>query len=331
MKQIFIGGTGRSGTTILKKILASHSQVVALPGELRVMTDPGGALELITALSDRWSPYNADAALQRFQTMVLEASRGRSELAVTAEKVEKRAFRYLGVSSRRYLGLSFGHCFGKRHLRQCLHDLVGELSHQTVDGSWFGSDPLRIGSKMYEADVTDRTAVGPVVAEFFTRLYSNMEGAETATHWLDDTPMNLIHANELLALYPEMKLLHIYRDPRDVVASYKTFAWGGDDYATTARRVANIYRRWCDVRQKLPDGSYLEVGLERLSENAEDGLVQISDFLGLPQENLLTNYSLNRVNSGRWQREIPAEGHNALHYYLSDFIEEYGYSVGEEI
>ena len=46
MKQLFIRGTGRSRTTILKKILASHSQIVALPGELRVITDPGGALEL---------------------------------------------------------------------------------------------------------------------------------------------------------------------------------------------------------------------------------------------------------------------------------------------
>lgn len=325
MKQIFIGGTGRSGTTILKKIISSHSNVMALPGELRVLTDPGGALELVTALSDRWSPYNADMAIQRFRTMVLESSRGQSELAVTAEKVEKRAFRYLGVSSRRYLGLGFGTYFGKRHLRQSLEELVSELSHQTVGGSWFGSPPLRIGAKMYEADVTERSEVVTAVADFFSRLYANMEGAESATHWLDDTPMNLLHAHELLALYPEMKLLHIYRDPRDVVASYKTFAWGGDDYGTTARRVANIYRRWLDIREQLPPECYREVGLEALSEDAVEGLAAICDFLGLPEEDLLTNHSLNRVNSGRWQREIPVEGHDVIHHYLDEFIEEYGY------
>lgn len=328
MKQIFIGGTGRSGTTILKKIIASHSNVVALPGELRVITDPGGALELITALSDRWSPYNADMAIQRFRTMVLESSRGQSELAVTAEKAEKRAFRYLGVSSRRYLGLGFGAYFGKRHLRHSLEALVGELSHQTVGGSWFGSAPLRIGAKMYEADIAERSEVVTAVADFFSALYANMAGAESATHWLDDTPMNLIHAHELLALYPEMKLLHIYRDPRDVVASYKTFAWGGDDYGTTARRVANIYRRWLDVRKQLPPDSYREVGLEALSEDAEAGLSTLCDFLGLPDENLLTTFSLNRVNSGRWQREIPPEGHKILHDYLGEFIHEYGYEIG---
>lgn len=325
MNQVFIGGTGRSGTTILKRILASHSRVVALPGELRVMTDPGGALELVSALSDRWSPYNADMAIQRFQRMVHEASRGQSELTVTAEKIEKRAFRYLGISARRYLGLGFGVYFGRQHVQKCLDELVAQVSHQTVAGSWFGSDPLRIGAKMFEADMHERSIIETSVAEFFDKLYGNMAAGQAVSHWLDDTPMNLIHAHELLALFPRMKFLHIYRDPRDVVASYQTFAWGGDDYVAVSRRVANIYRRWHQVGRSLPRGTFLEVGLEKLSEDAENGLAEILEFLGLPHEDLLKKHSLNRVNAGRWQKEIPANSHDLLHHYLGEFIEEYGY------
>lgn len=326
MKQIFIGGTGRSGTTILKKILASHSQVTALPGELRVITDPGGALELIGALSERWSPYNADMAIQRFRRMILDSNRGRSELALTAEKVEKRAFRYLGISSRRYLGLGFAFYFDKQHTLHCLNELTDALSHSVVKGSWLGSSPLRLPAKMYEADVVDRVEVERLIADFFNRLYANMSVAAEHTYWLDDTPMNLIHADELYRLFPDMRLLHIYRDPRDVVASYKTFAWGGDDYGIVARRVANIYRRWREVRKHLPAHTYLEVGLETLSEQREEGLAQIMNFLELPRENLLIRHNLNRVNSGRWQKEIPSTCHDDLHHHLSEFIEEYGYS-----
>ncbi|GAG26602.1 unnamed protein product, partial [marine sediment metagenome] len=54
MVQTLIGGTGRSGTSILKQVLASHPKVIALPTELRIIVDPGGALDLKRALTDRW-------------------------------------------------------------------------------------------------------------------------------------------------------------------------------------------------------------------------------------------------------------------------------------
>ena len=45
LSPIFIGGTGRSGTTILKRVLLQHSAIVGFSGELRLLIDPGGALD----------------------------------------------------------------------------------------------------------------------------------------------------------------------------------------------------------------------------------------------------------------------------------------------
>src|SRR4030067_2993000 len=111
MIPILIGGTGRSGTTILKRVLSNHSAVVALPMELRVIVDPGGALDLISALSNRWSPYNADAAIHRFRTLMLSGAMENSVWAIFFQKVEKRILNFLRISPRYYAGLGLAYHF----------------------------------------------------------------------------------------------------------------------------------------------------------------------------------------------------------------------------
>ena len=66
---VFIGGTGRTGTTILRQVLGTHHQIVAVATELRIIADPDGLLDLFLSLTERWSPYTADAAIHRFLTL----------------------------------------------------------------------------------------------------------------------------------------------------------------------------------------------------------------------------------------------------------------------
>lgn len=75
MQPIFIGGTGRSGTTILAKILSQHNNVYKFPIELRYLTDPDGLLSLKTALTVNWSFYQADFAVERFFKLMKQFSR----------------------------------------------------------------------------------------------------------------------------------------------------------------------------------------------------------------------------------------------------------------
>jgi len=41
---IFVGGTGRSGTTVTAMALGSHPRIHMVPIEVRFIVDPGGAL-----------------------------------------------------------------------------------------------------------------------------------------------------------------------------------------------------------------------------------------------------------------------------------------------
>jgi hypothetical protein len=53
-----------------------------------------------------------------------------------------------------------------------------------------------------------------------------MTGRESPRFWIDHTPNNLRHAQELLRMFPLARFVHIVRDPRAVYASVRDLDWG---------------------------------------------------------------------------------------------------------
>jgi hypothetical protein len=325
VKPIFIGGTGRCGTTILKRVLLCHSKIVGLPGELRVLIDHGGALDLIAAMCERWSPYNADIAIQRFRGLMMECGRAKSRATNLLEKVEKKTSWSLGITTRRYLGMGFSQHFGPQYYFERLDELVNTLTYHVSRGSHDASRPYRVRSKIFETRPWERDEISGIVSRFFDDLYRNLSGRDEATYWLDDTPYSLLHAHELLGVFPDMRMIHIYRDPRDVTASYRGFRWGGDSIAAIAQRVAGIYSRWFEIRETLPPNCFLELCLEELAADPISHLLKVCDFIGLEFEDGLTSVSLNGVNSGRWKEDLSIDEVQLVESYLSRPIDAYGY------
>jgi hypothetical protein len=322
---IFIGGTGRSGTTILKKLIVTNTRVLAVQDEIRVIVDPDGALDLITALSDRWSPYNADIAFQRFKVLMNECGRARFFHSILLEKAERKIFRLIGLAPRRYLGVGLRHHFGAKFYHQRLAQLYQELCEYTTKGHWIGSPAHQFPSKIYECGPFDRSTLERILERFFHDLYAHIAKPKH-THWLDDTPTNLLHVNELLKLFPEMRFIHIYRDPRDVTASYHGFSWGGDDYSSIAQRLSKMYKYWFELREKLPVSLYREISLERLAAHPKNELQKLMDFLNLELEKDQLQIPLNKVNAGRWMRDIPRNHWISIETILNPYIEKYHFN-----
>jgi hypothetical protein len=63
-KMIFVGGTGRSGTSIVKELIAAHPGAASLPFEYRFIIDPDGLVDFYTSYTAAWSPYLADRTLK---------------------------------------------------------------------------------------------------------------------------------------------------------------------------------------------------------------------------------------------------------------------------
>lgn len=106
--------------------------------------------------------------------------------------------------------------------------------------------------------------------------------------FLEKTPGHALFIPEIVQLLPAAKIIHLLRDPRDVVASLLAASKGwGKNWAP--RRAKHAARLWCEhTRQaqaagkRLPPGQFLEVSYEALLENPSAGLVSIARFLNLP-------------------------------------------------
>lgn len=329
MKPVFIGGTGRSGTTILKQVLMHHPQIAAIPRELRVIVDPYGALDLKQALSERWSPYNADHAIRNFRKLMMK-SRSVSLWA----RAERKYFPKFGIAPRRYITMGFDKHFGKPYYQNRLKKLLSDLSYHVARGNWDGTPSLQLLPEIYETDYLGNETIDSLLGNFFRDLYAQRNPDGSKTHWIEDTPYNLLQVPELRDLFPDMKFLHIYRDLRDVLASYFRHDWGGDDMNATARRLANIIKRWLIIRESLPADMFLEVRLEALAAAPGEEFQKICDFIGIPFADQLKDnvaaLNVDRMHGGRWEREIPAEKQAEIINILAPALSAYGYVEAEK-
>lgn len=236
LRQIFIGGTGRSGTTVLGQTLASHPEVVGINQELRIHVDPGGALDLVHALGRNWSPYVADAGIQAFLGAVGDSRRARLWNLPIARWGGR------SVAPRRYATLKFDADFGRATLDEALEELIASLTTGVSRSRWTGTHSYRVKPTFFETP-------GPVdgrshLRRFFDHLYQGRARrlSKSATVWVDHTPFNSLHQVGLARLFPEALFVTILRDPQDVFDSYMEQDWASDSPLLTARRLLAVLR-----------------------------------------------------------------------------------------
>lgn len=321
MKQIFIGGTGRSGTSILKRLIACHPSVASLQGELRLIVDPGGALDLATKLSVQWSPYDGDSAIKQFRRIVKLA-----EHTSLPERAFRRVLLRIGMSPRRYSGMNLGEQFGRKNYKQVFDKLFDQLQSNTSRGSWVGSPSFQLSSMIDESQPWNESEVSQLIGQYFDQLFAYR--LPRGTHWVDDTPFNLLHYDRLAKMFPTLKLVHIYRDPRDVVASYLTKRWGGTDAHVVAHRINSILQQWLMLRSTLPHVQLLEVSLEKLASAPFEMGKQIYEFLELDEyvsmeQDCKELIKKDMVNIGRW-KTIASFEDLSLHSLLEPSLSAYG-------
>ncbi|MEO0425636.1 MAG: sulfotransferase [Pseudomonadota bacterium] len=322
MRPVFVGGTGRSGTTVLKSILDCHPRVLGVPHEMRLIVDPGGALDLIDALSHRWSPYSADLAIHRFRDLCADlfSTPLTRSLPLRAARV---ALRRIGASAWRYHTVDASAFGSKAEFLAAVDRFLDTLIDHRTRGSWLGSRPFSPRSVIHETTPRRHADVAEAFGRFFDDVLSSRRGP--CTHWVEDTPFNVSHPEELRAAFPQSKLIHIFRDPRDVVASHLTKAWGGDGAESVARRVRAVLERWLVLRETLPDDFYVELPLERIATAQRAELEALCGFLDLDYDSALERISLDKVNAGRWQSELNDAEQSAVIRVLGDTIQKYGY------
>lgn len=99
----------------------------------------------------------------------------------------------------------------------------------------------------------------------------------------DKNPHYGLFADRLVRLFPGARFIHIVRDARDNVLSYKQVPFDLDDTAALAYRWARYNHELMEVAARHP-ASFLRIHYERLIADPEPTLSEVCAFLGVDFE-----------------------------------------------
>jgi hypothetical protein len=326
-RRIFIGGTGRCGSSLLLRIFKEHPEVYSFHNELRFITDNDGLLPLIDALSTRFTYVGAREALYRFERLL------KYDL-ITPERTPYKGYDLMVEFGDRYFTL-IDEFISKLIVGES-YNQVGQRNYEKLyywNGERSGILRKKTMLEDYHDDKVyipkffdDRSELETLAAEFLEQLFAiPMLKAEKST-WCEKTPNNLDNMLELIRLFPDALFIHIKRDPRGVLQSYMKQWWAPSEISTTASVLKQIYKKWFMVKENLPhEANVIEVKLEDLVTKPVDVFTEISE-LGNLANDWPAIAKLNDKKANYWRDELSDEQLEEMEGVLGDIIPLMGYS-----
>jgi len=320
---LLIGGSGRSGTNILKEIFRGHPDAFGFPFETRFTVDPDGIAATYSLLKSGWTPLTSEAALNRLASLLSRL--GRRSLADSLALFAESFLRTAGLQGnfRAYKEWELQRHFPR--YQELTDNLLAELRFLKYRGTWAGAPgTFSFGERAVSCPACD-PGVEQAFRTYLTDLHFGVLEKKGSRYYVDDNTFNILFASELLQLLPNARLVHVVRDPRDVVASYLKQRWTPNTLQEAVAYYKAIMRRWESVRTSLPDRRFIEVRLEDLCLNPRRVLNDICAFCGLDFVESLLEFDLTKSNTGRWQVELSGQDRQFLQSSVSKYLSEYGY------
>ena len=320
--QLFIIGTGRSGTTILRKILGLHSRIYVYSHELRFIADTNGLTDLATDLTVNWNPFNASKAIDEFcslmHTYLWKEPPHHTLLS---------AFYYLILrgAGRKYRFVDFSRDVPVSHLQSVLDKLVEEITVDRFVGHWYGTDSYTARPHLHVTQRFQESELYPILGQFIDDLLSYPLKGTPKKVWCDDTPINIMQAHRIAKMLGSARMIHLYRDPRDVVASYADSrqAWAPNDPELSAIWVREIIEHWFQVRKLIPDHQYMEVKYEDMVGGQKEYIGNILDFVGCEYDEGVEDINLKDESVGRYKNEMSREEIDKVNNIVGPILDEY--------
>lgn len=334
-KNIWVGGTGRSGTTLLYKLLRDHQEVFAFKDEMRFVVDSYGLKDLVDNLTYNFSTGRSKEAWLDFKELMLV-------------KLDSRY-------SSPYAGFQFSHVFGDEY-----RDIINEFLEGLTRGHYSGNDYQSrvsffrnfvgmLGFALYrrglisdgvkKALVEIKNINQPVVKYFPDRqeiigrsgslvekLFQIPMRKSGRAVWCEKTPHNLLCADFLLELVPDSVFVHVYRDPRGVAQSFSKMAWASGDLVIACQMVKDLYMSWFSLRDRIDPKRILEVRLESFSNDPVKSFNEVLTFAGLKNVSQL-NHLVSSSRVDYWREDLKDEDVALMNRELAEVIELMGYRI----
>ena len=160
--------------------------------------------------------------------------------------------------------------------------------------------------------------------EFYNSLVTNLLETNCRNHFVEDSTWNMAHIESLSQIFPTANFVHVYRDPRDVVASFMKQRWMPRDVG----QVVAIYQGLIiDILDKTANNkSCYSLKFENLVKNKDAELSSLCAFLGLDYSVEMKSFMLKSGNIGRYLEDFDSETINYLNDELAPQLEVLGYA-----
>ncbi len=285
---VFVGGTGRSGTTVLAELLGCHSRFLAVPIECRFHCNPSGLADVV---GGRASP---EEFVRKLRTYWWHRVRVGSRVIVpsgVAGRARLAAFR-----ARRRLGLSGS---GEDEARvRGLHQII---SRDRFDGS------VARFERGHRGDLAGASR------ELFHDLLAPLREKSGKPAMVEMSTFTIAAAPELARIFPQARFVHSVRDGRDSGVS-KTALREKEHHPTDAISGIDF---WADRLRRADLGvkGLAEADRQRLHLISLDELVWadreasyegLLGFLGVDDEPPMREFfdarmTAEAANRGRWR------------------------------
>ncbi|MDB4665066.1 sulfotransferase [Verrucomicrobia bacterium] len=308
----------------MKRVFGNHPQCAVVP-EYRFPIDPDGLVDFMCWNDAAWSPYAFDVRLKRLERLLNDIGRN-----VFIRRVAANLLRETGLERLfpvhvlpAYSLIGFRRCSPSFH--ELTRNLIQELREFRYDGQWTG---MRFGERrrLSYASKEHLLNLTRILGGYWQAVIAEVCGVQDAAYFLDDNTWNILFFDKILKLVPYAKIVHVIRDPRDVVASYRTMRWAPTKVSEAALWYKGIMQRWLAVKAQCPEDSYMEVRLHEVVEHPDFQLRCIAKFWGVPWDESLKKESLGKSHTGRWKRDFDEKERFELDSLLRDEIELLGYT-----
>lgn len=316
-QDIYITGTGRSGSNVLKEIFALHPDVATLPFEHRFTVDPGGIFDYYSSL-ETWSPYMADHRLNRLSGYLMSLStieRRAQSLSrmIKAKLPSMNTYPYAGWELSKWIPDY------EEHVQACI---VG-LSKYSYDARYPAAQAL--SPKQMSLSRKGKKEVAEVLGGFIGKCYGAICAANGKEYFVEDNTWTGLFLPILKDLRPNAKVVHMLRDPRDVVSSIMVQTWTPSDLHQCISYYQELMSTWQSGLENADDLDIIEVKLEDLVADPNGTMSHLCEWIGLDFDTSMLTKDLSRANAGRYKTSFTDKEIDQLNRELAHYINKYGY------
>lgn len=135
--------------------------------------------------------------------------------------------------------------------------------------------------------------------------------------WVEKTPRTMIYVDLLDRMFPQMRYLHIIREPKDIYCSVRGRPWGPNTIVEFIHWYnVNMHKAW-QAQLTLDENRYMTLSMEQLIRHPRHVARAALAFTGLDEagdviERFVERVNVGRSHTGRWREELGTDDVRAI-------------------